>query len=72
MVDVLPVNEKLVIRATRMIQEITGVDLEDAKKYLELSGKNAKVAICMILCNCSRSEAEEKLIRSNGFISKAL
>ncbi|MEC0089534.1 N-acetylmuramic acid 6-phosphate etherase [Paenibacillus macquariensis] len=72
MVDVVPNNEKLIVRAVRIVKEITGIDTVSATKYLELSGMNAKVAIIMILTESSKEEAEELLTKSNGFIAKAI
>lgn len=70
MVDVKPTNEKLVERATGIIAKVTGVTGEEAHKYLLEANKNVKVAITMILTNCSYKEAKEKLRLAKGFIKK--
>ena len=70
MVDVKPSNEKLVDRAKRIIIEATGVAHEVAEKYYDLSLGRPKVAIVMIIKNCSLEEAERKL--ESGFVSKAI
>ena len=70
MVDVKPSNEKLVDRAKRIIVEATGVAHEVAEKYYDLSLGRPKVAIVMIIKNCSLDEAERKL--ESGFVSKAI
>lgn len=70
MVDVKPSNEKLVDRAKRIIVEATGVAYEIAEKYYDLSLGRPKLAIVMIIRNCSLEEAERKL--ESGFVSKAI
>ncbi len=70
MVDVLPTNLKLEDRAKRIIVEATGVDYETAEVYYNASAKRPKVAIVMVLCSCSKVEAEERL--RSGFVSKAI
>ncbi|AMD95259.1 N-acetylmuramic acid 6-phosphate etherase [Leptotrichia sp. oral taxon 847] len=70
MVDVKPTNKKLVERATGIIAKVTGVTGEEAHKYLLEANKNVKVAITMILTNCSYKEAKEKLGLAKGFVKK--
>ena len=70
MVDVKPTNEKLVERAKGIIAKVTGVTGEEAHKYLLEANKNVKVAITMILTNCSYKEAKEKLRLAKGFVKK--
>jgi len=70
MVDVMPTNEKLVDRAKRIIVEATGASYDLAEKYYELSMGRPKVAIVMIIRNCSLQEALDKL--ESGFVSKAI
>lgn len=72
MVDVMTVNEKLVVRATRMICEITGVDSDTAGRYLKEAEMNVKLAICMIMGNYSKEQAGEKLNAAKGHLSQAL
>ncbi|MCH4887476.1 N-acetylmuramic acid 6-phosphate etherase [Acidaminobacter sp. JC074] len=70
MVDVMATNEKLVDRAKRIIVEATGVSYEIAEKFYEASGGKPKVAIVMIIRNCSLEEAIKRL--ESGFVSKAI
>ncbi len=42
MVDVQPSNEKLIVRATRMIQQILEVDSQTASDLFEASGRSVK------------------------------
>ncbi|WP_215143127.1 N-acetylmuramic acid 6-phosphate etherase [Exiguobacterium qingdaonense] len=72
MVDVQPTNEKLEMRAKRMIAEATGVDSETAARYFASSNGHVKTAIVMILADVSYEEAVKRLERANGFVREAL
>lgn len=72
MVDLRPSNLKLLNRAKRIIMHATGLDEEEAQRYLELSGLNPKVAIVMIKTNSTRDEAEKLLSNNMGFVTKAI
>ncbi|NMB09736.1 MAG: N-acetylmuramic acid 6-phosphate etherase [Tissierellia bacterium] len=65
MVDVRPSNEKLVNRSINIISSTTGISKEDAKKYLEKSGMDVKLAIIMSLGQIEKDVAE-KLLQENG------
>lgn len=72
MVDVMQTNEKLVTRAENIVMEATKCDRKTAEGMLTEAGGSVKLAIAMILFQCSRAEAEEKLRRSHGHIRLAL
>ncbi|NLY45381.1 MAG: N-acetylmuramic acid 6-phosphate etherase [Tissierella sp.] len=72
MVDVQPTNKKLEIRSENIIMAATDVNRETARKALEESGKNVKLAITMILLNCDIEEAKERLALANGHIRRVL
>ena len=72
MVDVQPTNEKLEVRAKRMIAEATGVDMETAARYFVSSKGHVKTVIVMILADVSYEEAVKRLERANGFVREAL
>ena len=72
MVDVQSTNEKLEIRAKRMIVEATGVELETAARYFTSANGHVKTAIVMILADVSYTEAVERLQRAHGFVRDAL
>lgn len=72
MVDVKPTNEKLEVRAKRMIVEATGVDMETAARYFASSKGHVKTAIVMILADVSYEEAVKRLERADGFVREAL
>jgi N-acetylmuramic acid 6-phosphate etherase len=72
MVDVQSTNEKLEIRAKRMICEATGVDAVTAERVFSEAHGHVKTAIVMILANVSYTEAVERLQQANGFVRDAL
>lgn len=72
MVDVQPTNEKLEMRAKRMIAEATGVDEQTASRYFDASDGHVKTAIVMILADVSHAEAIERLQQANGFVRDAI
>lgn len=72
MVHVQPTNEKLVVRATRMISEITGVDQETALQALLEADKKVALAIVMIEGSCTKEQAEAALSEAGGRVRKAI
>jgi N-acetylmuramic acid 6-phosphate etherase len=72
MVDVQPTNRKLIERSKRIIMQATGADRATADAYYEKANAQVKVAILMILLGCTREEAEKRLIRTNGFVRRAI
>lgn len=66
MVDVQITNEKLELRAQRIVQEITGVDNNTAVSLLKQAKNNAKVAIVMHLQDVDCEQATSLLTQSNG------
>ena len=72
MVDLRPVNEKLILRAQRLIQEITGCNEQTSVELFQQSKSNTKLAITMGLFNANKEEAEEMLEKAKGSISRVL
>ena len=72
MVDVDPCNEKLVLRARKIVMEATGCDEAAATEALSQAGNNPKTAITMILAGCSAQEARIRLERAGGFVRDAI
>lgn len=72
MVDLKPTNEKLLERSKRNIMEITGADYDTAASYFEKANNQVKVAIVMILLECSYDDAVNRLNNSDGFVRHAL
>jgi N-acetylmuramic acid 6-phosphate etherase len=69
MVDLRPVNQKLILRSIRLIREVTGCPQEQAETAFRLSGKNPKTAIVMVLLGADREGAETLLQEAGGHIS---
>lgn len=69
MVDVMQTNEKLVTRAENIVMEATGCKREQASETLVKAKGSVKLAIVMLLMNCSAGEAEKKLEKADGHIS---
>ena len=72
MVDMMPLNAKLVDRAKRLIIEVTDCDQETAEALYIQSNGNVRVAILMAMLNTSPQIARELLERSGGSINKAI
>lgn len=72
MVDVTPINEKLVDRAIRIIVSATGISRAKASELLKKSNMRPKVAIVMALTGKNSKEAEELLALHNGKIRNIL
>jgi N-acetylmuramic acid 6-phosphate etherase len=72
MVDLSPVNRKLVERSKRLILQATSCSPETARNAFETSGRRPKIAIIMILLGVDRAEAERLDARSDGPIASAL
>jgi N-acetylmuramic acid 6-phosphate etherase len=70
MVDLRPVNQKLVLRSIRIIREISGASEQDAETAFYASGKRPKTAIVMLLRGTDRTEAEKLLETAEGHISR--
>ena len=72
MVHVQPTNEKLVVRAERMISEITGADRDRAAKALKESKMAVPEAIVMVSSGCSLDRAKEVLDQADGRVREAI
>ena len=72
MVDLKAVNNKLVDRACRILNTVTGIELEAAKKLLTEAENNLKVAIVMQLGELDREQAISKLDEVNGVVRNAV
>ena len=72
MVNVHPTNEKLAVRARRIIQQVTGVSRERAAELLETAGRDVRTAIVMEKKKIARDEAERLLSQTGGRIREAL
>lgn len=72
MIDVLPTNQKLVDRATRIIMAVTGVSNEKAGQVLTKADKDVGLAIVMAKTGLSKVEATKLLEKNNGNVSHVL
>jgi N-acetylmuramic acid 6-phosphate etherase len=72
MVDVQPTNAKLRERAVRIVQEATGLQLEEARQALAKADDEVKTAIVMTLLEIEPNEARSRLNQSGGIVRPAL
>ncbi len=72
MVDMKPVNAKLIKRAERLIREVTGCSEERSIVLFEESGGSTKTAITMELSGLGRTEAEALLEKCGGSIREVI
>jgi N-acetylmuramic acid 6-phosphate etherase len=72
MVDVVPTNTKLRMRALGIIRDVTGCTSHEAVQLLEDSGGNAKTAILMHLKGILKDEAQTRLEKAEGSLRQAL
>ncbi len=72
MVDVMQTNEKLRVRAEKIVMEATGVDSETAAAAIAKAGGSTKTAITMILADCDVEEAEKRLEKAGGRVREAI
>jgi len=72
MVSVWTKNEKLIQRATRIIEQATGMNHETAARALKDSGNRTPVAVVMLAAAVARSEAAAALKKSKGHIRQAI
>ena len=66
------VNEKLVDRGARIIQNITGKSYEKSLETLIRANKSVKTAIVMIMRSCDIIEAQKKLSNANGMLREVI
>lgn len=72
MVDVMQTNEKLRVRAEKIVMEATGVDSETAAAAIAKASGSTKTAITMILAQCDVEEAEKRLEKAGGRVREAI
>ncbi|MCA9832388.1 MAG: N-acetylmuramic acid 6-phosphate etherase [Thermomicrobiales bacterium] len=68
MVDVQPTNEKLRVRAVRIVSEATDLTAEEARAALEAAGGDVKAAIVSSLTGVSPETARSQLAQAGGRI----
>jgi N-acetylmuramic acid 6-phosphate etherase len=72
MVNVWTKNEKLIQRATRIVEQATGADHATANEALKASGNRTPVAVVMLAAGVTRSQAAAALKKSKGHVRQAI
>ncbi|TNK81669.1 N-acetylmuramic acid 6-phosphate etherase [Mycoplasmopsis pullorum] len=72
MIDLKPINKKLINRSIEIISRITNVPIELAQEYYEKSNNDMKLACIMIVKNVSYEESKLILEQSNHNLRKSL
>lgn len=72
MVDLRPVNAKLVDRACRILGELTGVEWAEAHRLLKTAGMELKVALVMAQGACKAEVACRMLSDAKGHVATAV
>jgi len=72
MVDLMPVNRKLVERSKRLVRQATGCTKDEAEAAFLASGGKPKIAILMIALGIGAGEASSLIQRGQGRLSEAM
>lgn len=72
MVDVKPTNGKLIERAKHIIMEATDSTYQTASEKFKEADNDVKTAIVMILTDCDKKTAKQKILKAHGFVRKTL
>lgn len=72
MVDLRATNEKLRVRAARIVVEATGAGAEEARDALDAADGHAKTAVVMLLAGVDADEAARRLAGTGGKVRDAL
>ena len=72
MVDMRVLNEKLAVRAAKMVSDITGADRDTAAAALAKADNHAKTAVLMIEADIDVGAARALLDETAGKLSQAL
>ncbi|KAA0686349.1 N-acetylmuramic acid 6-phosphate etherase [Neorhizobium sp. P12A] len=72
MVDVNASNQKLVARASRIVMQATGCTPAEARRVLDLTGNDVKLAIFIEITGAGIEEARDALQNAGGFLRKAI
>jgi len=72
MVDLQSTNVKLKDRSERILREVCGVTVEEARALLEASDKSVKTAIVMQKLGVDRDEALRRLAEHGGVIRRVI
>ncbi len=72
MVDLMPLNSKLVDRAKRLIIEVTGCSRSEAERLYKESKGSVKISILMSILSIGHDKSMDLLSNSEGSINRAI
>jgi N-acetylmuramic acid 6-phosphate etherase len=72
MVNVWTKNEKLIQRATRIVEQATGADHDAAASALKAAGNRTPVAVVMLAARATKFQAAAALKKSEGHVRTAI
>jgi len=72
MVDLRATNDKLKDRSERIIMEVSGVERDEARRFLDQAGGSVKTALVMQKLGASREQAEGALSEAGGVIRRVV
>ncbi|MEI9418923.1 N-acetylmuramic acid 6-phosphate etherase [Mesorhizobium sp. Cs1321R2N1] len=72
MVDLNPSNRKLVARAIRIVMQTTGCTARQARRALDRTGNDVKLAILVTITGLDVEAARAALAKAGGFLRKAI
>ena len=72
MVDLQVVNNKLLDRGSRIIEQLTGLNYDSSKEKLAEADGSVKTAVVMTLKKCTKNEAEEMIEDNDGLLRKII
>jgi N-acetylmuramic acid 6-phosphate etherase len=72
MVNLRADNEKLRVRAARMVSEISGTGIDEAFRQMQVAGGSVKIAVLLAAGAPDADAAREALARSGGVLRPAL
>jgi N-acetylmuramic acid 6-phosphate etherase len=72
MVNVWTKNEKLIQRATRILEQATGAHHDTAARALHTAGNRTPVAVVMLAANVTRSQAAAALKKTKAHVRQAI
>jgi len=72
MVDLQVVNNKLLDRGSRIIEQLTGLNYDSSKEKLAEADGSVKTAIVMTIKKCTKNEAEKMIEDNDGLLRKII
>lgn len=72
MVDLKATNDKLLVRAIRIVMQATDASMPEAEAALERTGNDVKLAILTLLTGANVDDARTALDGAGGFLRRAL